>query len=325
MPTRMANLRSRLPRASGELTLSQRSRNLLYVCTFSPFAHPTTVRIEVRPSLEVVMHRRRIASFAAGVALIFGGIVYGAEEAVAAGEGDFIQFNMCGILCNSGGNGSALELVNWIGTTGANWVTVNEACVSQATFMMSRLSNYRHYFTITKYGTTCGNFGNVIIWKSSFASGGSYVASLTSSGSETRKLTCKELNFPAAYYVCGTHLVHDNATLRLQQAREVGDWMRLNLTLAHPSLLGGDLNDTPTSRPLDFIYSIGCPGNPPGQGTMFEAVVPCNRAGPATLDGTTKKIDYIFYHPQRFSSLGETTAGAQFSDHRLVIATISDA
>jgi len=108
----------------------------------------------------------------------------------------------------------------------------------------------------------------------------------------------------------GTHLEHQQESGdRLYQAQKINNVFLGN---QFPTILAGDLNDTPNSKPIALIKRY------------WEDVFGENHEPTYPSDNPIKKIDYIFYRPSVFWKVNETRVicDSVASDHCAVFAVL---
>jgi len=108
----------------------------------------------------------------------------------------------------------------------------------------------------------------------------------------------------------GTHLEHQkDSPDRIDQVRKINE---VFLSNANPTILAGDLNDTPSSRPIEILLEHWTDSSPKDAGLTFPS------------DGPDKRIDYILYHPSALWSVvsTEVICDSVASDHCAVLSVL---
>ena len=109
----------------------------------------------------------------------------------------------------------------------------------------------------------------------------------------------------------GTHLEHQKESAdRIGQAKKINEVFLLN---EHPTILAGDLNDTPESEPIKILKEHWTDASTTNAALTFPS------------DEPVKRIDYIFYRPRdRWSVVRtEVICDSVASDH-CATAIVSD-
>lgn len=217
----------------------------------------------------------------------------------------YLQFNMCGNLCNHGGLAVVGNLEQTISGGQPVAVTLNEVCENQYDRLRRDLSGYRGDFDPT--GPRCDNgtrYGNAVFVRgSTLEPVGSW--QLPNPGAdETRRLMCVR-GGQAALVVCVTHIsfVADNIGA---QVDAVAGILR-GLPRDEPMLLGGDFNTEPTDRRLTPVYDQRREADSAANHTTF----------------ARRKIDYIFLADGHWTAARAAVvdAGRGLSDHGALLAT----
>lgn len=264
--------------------------------------------------------RLRAGAVVVAVVVLVGVTVTGASG-VAAGRQAYLQLNMCGNVCNSGGLAVVRNLDNTIAARHPVAVTLNEMCENQYERLRRNLPGYRGRFDPT--GPTCGNgarYGNAILVRSSTVELVGSWQLPNPAGGETRRLMCLSSHPTGAgpLVVCVTHISYVAGNIGPQVAAV----SRLLAALAAPALLlGGDFNAMPTDTRLDPMYGA-CYRSGIG---VFEEAGAAGCASRSTGGGTFsgRKIDYIFLSAGRWSGVHAEAYDAVngLSDHEALWAT----
>lgn len=294
------------------------------------------------------MFKLRFGVRAAGLLLLAGMAVplAGPVPAYAASVvHTYLQFNMCGNACNSGGLDVANDVVASVNSRSPFVVTLNEVCRNQYSHIWATLIPYYGKFETTVPGA-CANgadYGNAILLRtSSFTDLAPTGWTLPNpGGNETRKLSCLRTSATGGgtqpLVACVTHIDYHDANLA-QQVASVASTTRA-LWSGNHVLVGGDFNIRPTDPRLNPMYAPGY--SPAGTGVFNEADAPSSLsrsgggAGSATNEytgqcfsrpcGTTwlprAKIDYMFLSRLDFSGYSADATYAGRSDHTPLWAT----
>jgi endonuclease/exonuclease/phosphatase family metal-dependent hydrolase len=271
-------------------------------------------------------------------------IVVLAAVAVAAGASavpprqTYLQFNMCGNMCNDGGLPAAVHLAGSIRTGRPFAVTLNEVCENQYERLRADLAAYRGQFDPT--GPRCRNgarYGNaVLVRTTSLEPVGSWPLP-SPAGGESRRLLCVHAR-PAGggdptaegvrtLVVCVTHISYVGADIGVQVAT-VADIVR-GLARNGAVLLGGDFNADPADARMNPLYRA-CDGGGTGR---FDEVDSGGCAGRSMtnrglgLDVVNEdtlqrhKLDYIFLSSGDWVTSRADARAAGNSDHDALWAT----
>jgi endonuclease/exonuclease/phosphatase family metal-dependent hydrolase len=268
--------------------------------------------------------RRRTALLLALAALVL--VVGGVVAVVVRGTGaeppnrrSFLQFNMCGYVCNDAGLAAADGVVRLIDRRRPHVVTLNEVCENQWNRIQARLS-YRGRFDVAAEGRPCTGghrFGNAILVRGAYTFLGAW--SLPKS-IEARRILCVRPELPGtpAFTACVTHVEPDPTTIA-SQVTAIADHLD-GFALAGPVLLAGDFNTVPSDPRLHPLYRSSC--DPAGTGHFHEldAGPDCRRTGGAegrnrATFGTDRKFDYLFVTDHWRDRAAEIIDGPG-SDHR---------
>jgi endonuclease/exonuclease/phosphatase family metal-dependent hydrolase len=259
----------------------------------------------------------RTASIPALASVAAAGSPAVASAQATAYNQTYLQFNMCGNVCNNGGTAVADDVIRSVNGRNPFIVTLNEVCSAQFNRIDGRLAQYRGRFDAT--GPTCrggaGKYGNAILVRGSFTALGSWWLP-NPDGGERRRLMCVRpaLSGAPRFTACVTHIDNDGARNKTQQINEVA-------RLVHPYwrvgavLLGGDFNVRPGDSRLNKIYG-SCYG---GSGHFLEldSGPRCSRAESSTVNEPTHshgKLDYLFV-TSHFSNRNADATSAPRSDH----------
>jgi len=284
-----------------------------------------------------VMRGLRAAWLATGAVIVavvtVGALAASGEQRPATPRQTYLQFNLCGNACNSGGLAVITDLVRSIRQAGPFAVMLNEVCENQYAELAAALASYEGRFDPT--GPRCRNgarYGNAILAR---ATGMDLVGSWLLPSpvrDETRRLMCLRTPETAGSLVlCITHLSNGDGNLGPQ----VGAVAQIlnGLPGESPIVLGGDFNIDPADRRMDPLFS-GCYGT--GTGRFREADSPgCasrstlnRRHGSDVINEHTygqHKFDYVFLSEGDWStpSADVTRPENGRSDHSALWATVA--
>ncbi|MGE5831152.1 MAG: endonuclease/exonuclease/phosphatase family protein [Micromonosporaceae bacterium] len=271
------------------------------------------------------------AVIAAAVAI--GALTASDEARPATHRQTYLQYNLCGNACNSGGLGIVTDVERSIRQAGPFAVILNELCENQYAELEAGLALYAGRFDPT--GPRCRNgapYGNAILAR---------VTEVDLVGSwllpspvrdETRRLMCLQTPEEAAsVVVCVTHLSNEDGNVgpQVQAVAEI-----LNGLPDQPTIvLGGDFNVDPADPRMDPLYSA-CYRT--GTGRFREADSPgCasratlnRRHGSDVINEHTygqHKFDYVFLSEGRWSTPEADVARSPNgrSDHAALWATVA--
>jgi endonuclease/exonuclease/phosphatase family metal-dependent hydrolase len=237
----------------------------------------------------------------------------------------FLQFNVCGNACNSGGLGVINNLENSIRERRPIAVTLNEVCENQYASLRADLASYHGRFDPT--GPICRNgarYGNAVLVRTTKVDLVGSWELPNPAGDEARRMMCLRTQLPEApsVLVCVTHVSNVSGNLAAQLRTVAGILNELDVNNA--VLLGGDLNTDPADARMNPLYST-CYGS--GTGDFHEAdSAGCAsrsmidaRVGSDVINENTysrHKFDYIFLSDGDWSSAGADADGANgLSDH----------
>jgi endonuclease/exonuclease/phosphatase family metal-dependent hydrolase len=248
------------------------------------------------------------------VATAVAAVVFAGSPGAASGRQAYLQFNMCGNVCNNGGVAVVRDLERTIGARRPTAVTLNEVCENQYDRLRADLTAYRGRFDPT--GPVCRNgfrYGNAILAR---ASGVDLVGSWPlpdPSGAETRRLMCvRPQPATSMLVVCVTHVSYKQTDIGAQVGAIAG--ILRGLDGDEPVLLGGDLNTDPTDPRLNLLYRA-CDGT----GDFEEAdAVSCGGVPQDTF--ARHKLDYIFLSAGHWTGARATVidpAGGRSDHHAL--------
>lgn len=133
-----------------------------------------------------------------------------------------------------------------------------------------------------------------------------------SDGNEPRAALEVTVELPSGDTVSfiGTHLEHQkDSPDRVDQVTKINE---VFLSNAHPTILAGDLNDTPRSRPIEILLEHWTDSSSKDAGLTFPS------------DGPDRRIDYILYKPRsRWSVIStEVICDRIASDHCAVLTVL---
>ena len=155
---------------------------------------------------------------------------------------------------------------------------------------LGKLTDLQHYFA-QAMSFQGGGYGNALLSKAPI--GLAYTETLPLSGppdQEPRVVAIAELaiqddTLPGIAF-CGTHLNHQSSVTRLGQVRAINDEVLLSPNL--PTILAGDFNFTPDSKPYRAMITAGWVDTAAAFGDP-KPTIPANKP--------TKRIDYVFVRP----------------------------
>jgi endonuclease/exonuclease/phosphatase family metal-dependent hydrolase len=265
--------------------------------------------------------------------------IVGLDRSVAARtspeQETYLQFNMCGNVCNSGGLAVIAKLETVIARQQPSAVTLNEVCENQFTRLVADLGRYSGRFDAT--GPICrdgARYGNAALLRSSDASLVGSWALPDLAGSEPRRLLCitGHPNAGRPLVACVTHISTQRRDAGAQ-IEAVADTLH-ELTGTHGVvLLGGDFNSDPSDAWMSPLYptcrmtaalreadSAGCASR-----SVRNRLVGVDLINQETF--SQHKYDYIFLSTAGWSSMTahvtDTLDG--LSDHKALWATATDA
>lgn len=235
----------------------------------------------------------------------------------------YMQFNMCGNVCNGGGLTVAQDVERSVENRSPQpfVVTLNEVCENQYDYLWANLGPYFGYFDAT--GPTCRNgrrYGNAILVRtSSFTRSGPWTLP-NPGGNETRHLVCLRIpmsgNLPMS--ACVTHIDFHSVNIA-PQIKRVAELVQ-NEYATHGVIVGGDFNTTPSSSALNPMYRSAYA--PAGNGLFNEVDTPpsLNRSYKSNSYNETtfedgRKLDYIFVSSPDFTGYWGDATSASNSDH----------
>jgi endonuclease/exonuclease/phosphatase family metal-dependent hydrolase len=237
--------------------------------------------------------------------------------AQAATTYTFLQFNMCGNVCNDGSTGAVVDAINRsiVNRTPRQplVVSLNEVCRSQASTLDSQLANYTVYFQQSG-SVTCGNgqpYGNALVFRNGSHTAYGYQLT-TPSSLEQRSMVCVHLSSPDIA-ACATHLTNGSSSAavsaRRAQAAQVAS-IGQSWAQTVPIFVGGDFNAVPTANELDVMYRSAYGGG--ASGIFNEGEGCCARSGESTIGAN--KLDYGFAST-RFGLVAADATSSDVSDH----------
>jgi endonuclease/exonuclease/phosphatase family metal-dependent hydrolase len=268
------------------------------------------------------------------VTLAVIGLAHSVAARPTAGQETYLQFNMCGNVCNSGGPAVVGKLATVIGNQKPFAVTLNEVCESQFARLRADLIDYGGRFDPT--GPICrdgARYGNAVLMRSTDVSLVGSWPLPNPTGGEPRRLMCVsgQPSGQRAMVACVTHLSTRLVDVAAQVQAVANVLNGLSRTDA-AILLGGDFNTDPADARMNPLYP-GCAAT-----ASFREVdsAGCTsrsglnrRAGVDTINEETftrHKYDYIFFSTRGWSSMTGTvtdTLGGT-SDHKALWATATD-
>lgn len=156
-----------------------------------------------------------------------------------------------------------------------------------------------------------GGYGEAILSRYPISSSRN-VALPHSPGNEPRAALEVTVELPSGDIISfiGTHLEHQKESAdRIGQAKKINEVFLLN---EHPTILAGDLNDTPESEPIKILKEHWTDASTTNAALTFPS------------DEPVKRIDYIFYRPRdRWSVVRtEVICDSVASDHCAVLSVM---
>ena len=246
-----------------------------------------------------------------------GAVVSALVVAVPTGphptDATYLQFNMCGNLCNHGALDVVRNLEDTVSAERPAAVTLNEVCENQYDQLRLDLPGFGGRFDPT--GPHCDNgtrYGNAVLTRGSAADLVGSWPLPNPGGDEGRRLMCVR---GRALVVCVTHVSFVAANIAVQVDAVAG--ILRGLPAGAPVLLGGDFNADPADARMDPLYRTG-------SGALTEAGSRSRSSTDADATFGRRKIDYIFLgHGGRRPGVraAAVDAGRGRSDHRALLAS----
>jgi len=231
-----------------------------------------------------------------------------------------MQFNMCGNKCSGGPREKAAALVDSIVERGPGAVSLNEACRNQLT-TVTRMLRKRHYPMNVRFKTTlkaasgaCGghDFGNAVLTRARIVEVNQKTFRAQTGADEKRAILCAKARMARTTWICSTHTVHDNTTIRarqIKQATNIVDGFR------GPVVLMGDFNDVPLADSLDRLYAPKYGYGASGNFLEVDASYQGDQCRCGESTSGSRKIDYIFIKKSAFIQREGDATYASYSDH----------
>lgn len=246
-----------------------------------------------------------------------------AALATSAYAFDYLDFNMCGNVCNSGGYNvvSAIES-SVINRSPRPWViTLQEVCWNQWNRLKQDLAGYGYDSAWFQWNgrdychTAEGDayYGIAIIHKSSGVLSGNWTLP-NPYGNEPRRMFCVQVNYPT-HYGCVTHVDYHSNTYPTQIQAVADHANGLWTSTPYEVIVGGDYNAEPSNSAMNPMYD-SCYGGG-AYGRFRDANSVCVRGGEATHDIDylpDNKLDYVFASPLTTIRYGDPTSSS-VSDH----------
>ena len=265
----------------------------------------------------------------APVAAVIAVVLVASTAMVPAGSGGqedrygFLQFNMCGHVCNDGSTNAVVDAVaKTISDFGPAAVSLNEVCESQFKALLLRLARAGHamkgrWVKTMEGATGCAprDEGIALLAQSKLRSVS--VWRLPRPRTDVRTLLCASIVLSRRVKVCATHIAPYDPD-KAAQIRSVVKRTRFGGRV--PTVLMGDFNVTPSEDVLDLLYTAAQGGGAHGRFREVDEAdrqrAPC-RCGEPTLERifTDPKIDYIFVSARHWTSLRGDATYSSFSDH----------
>gem|GEM_PF-1779707 len=276
---------------------------------------------------------RRAAGIVAAAAAMVAAFALSGDAPATAYRQTYLQFNLCGNACSSGGLGVVTDLERSIRERRPFAVTLNEVCENQYDRLLADLVPYQGRFDPT--GATCRNgarFGNAVLVRTTNVNLVGSWELPNPARDETRRIMCVSSQLPRApsLVICVTHVSNESGNIAAQVSVVAGIVNGLDVNNA--VLLGGDFNTDPADARMNPLYSSTCDGS--GTGGFQEAdSAGCSgrslinkKVGSDVINEDTygrHKFDYIFLSDGDWSSPGADASDAAYglSDHDALWAT----
>ena len=218
-----------------------------------------------------------------------------------------MQFNICGAICNHGGNNVVEDTRNRIVSFKPAIVTLNEVCAGQFTRLESLLEGsawkMSGVFRPQRHDSRCpgGGFGDAVL--TAGAVGSTVVLSLPNHGPEHRAVLCLRTSADGPVLACTLHLVTGKAKKgsREKYLQSGAAARALNAHAAGGAVIvGGDFNLVPGQMGALLDAERG--------GRFFDI-------DPQKAATRGNKIDYVLFSRSHFSSPSGGPQKSKYSDH----------
>lgn len=242
----------------------------------------------------------------------------------------YMQFNMCGNVCNNGGLTVAMDIENSVNNRSPQpfVITLNEVCENQYNKLYADLLPYYGYFDAT--GPTCSNgarYGNAVLVRTrNFTRIGPWTLP-NPGGNETRHLVCLKVPISGnePMLACVTHIDFHSTNIAPQISKVasiVGPYY-----FGNGLLVGGDFNTAPYSSALNPMYRSAY--IPSGSGLFNECDAPSSYDrryqsiwnNETTFKSDGRKIDYIFLSSPDWTGWSGDATSSSHSDHYVLWGT----
>ena len=260
-----------------------------------------------RPSL------RRPKALAVALSLAGSLLVVEPERAAASATVKVMQFNICGAICNDGGNGVLGDVRNRVVRFKPAIVTLNEVCAGQFSRLTSLLrgSAWKMSGVLRpqRHDSRCpgGGFGDAVL--TAGAVGRREVLAVPNLGPEHRAVLCLRTSAGGPVLACTLHLVTGKGTKgRREKYLQYGAAARaLNARAARGAVIvGGDFNLVPGQ--------MGSLLNGERGGRFFDI-------DPQKADTRGNKIDYVLFSRSHFSNPSGGPQDSKYSDHHALVGS----
>jgi endonuclease/exonuclease/phosphatase family metal-dependent hydrolase len=261
---------------------------------------------------EMPLRSRRHPS-ALAASLLLAGALFTAdpERADASGALRVMQFNICGAICNHGGNGVVEHVRDKIVGFRPAIVTLNEICAGQFSRLKSMLGGgawkMSGVFRPQRHDGRCpgGGFGDAVLTAGSV--GRTEVLPIPNLGPEHRAVLCLRTSAGGPVLACTLHLVTGKGKKgsREKYLQSAAAARALNARAARGAVIvGGDFNLVPGQ--MGSLLNTGRGGrffdiDPQGTGTHG------------------RKIDYVLFSRAHFSNPSGGPQGSKYSDHKALL------
>ena len=251
---------------------------------------------------------RRFGAISTAVVLVVAGLACSGAAGSTVNRQTYLQFNLCGNVCNAGG----LDVITGLRTVIANRqpyaVTLNEVCENQYARLAAGLPGYDGRFDPT--GPICRNgsrYGNAALLRAADVTLVGRWSLPNLAGGEPRRLMCLR-GWPTGrrpVIACVTHISTQPVDIGAQ-LRTVADVLNGLEGGATSVLLGGDFNTDPSDARMS----------------------PLRRAGTDVVNEATfgrHRYDYVFLSEDSRSSVTADVTDPPHgrSDHKALWANLS--
>jgi endonuclease/exonuclease/phosphatase family metal-dependent hydrolase len=246
---------------------------------------------------------------------------------VSVDEATYLQFNLCGNVCNGGGLAVVERLATVIEDRRPDAVTLKEVCENQFARLRADLDGYGGRFDPT--GPICrggARYGNAALLRTRDVSLVGSWALPDLGGSEPRRLMCLR-GWPSGHgplVACVTHISIDQADIGPQ----LGAFATVLNGLAGTGtevVLSGDLNVDPLDERLNPLYAAPTFGEADSAGRASRSVRNWLDGADVINEDTfgQHKLDYVFLSAPGWASTTAQVVDGGLSDHRALWATLT--